>query len=164
MATGRPNCEGLGLGWQPYALPGSCRSPSLTPSLLVAASDVYRKIKWTGGLADPWHDLRLPIPDERAAGRVNGGCRVVTGTSRRLVCTSPLLGQVGVPGERGTLFGGDGAPHTGSEQPPGNQKQLPCMGHQGHFWDRLDPTSSKSKLNVLWDGNKAEITEYEWLC
>lgn len=144
MATGRPNCKGLGLGQQPYSLPGSCMSPSLAPSLLVAASDVYRKIQWTGGLSDPWHDLRLPVPDEWAAGSVNRGCHTVTRTSCRLVCTSPLLGQVGVPREGGTLFRGDGAPHTGSQQLPRTQKRLPCWGTRGISETSLTPPAQKA--------------------
>lgn len=69
---------------------------------------------------------------------------MVPGTSRRLVCTSPLLGQVGVPGEGGTLFGGDGAPLTGFEQPPGNQKQLPCWGTRGISETGSTPPAQKA--------------------
>lgn len=36
--------ERLGLGQQSHTLPEDCMSPSLAPSLLVAASDVYREI------------------------------------------------------------------------------------------------------------------------
>ena len=147
MATGRPDWAGLGMGQQPYALPGSCTSSSLAPSLLVAASDVYRKIKWTRGSADPWQDLQLPILDEWAADRVNGVCHIVIGISCQLLCTSPLLGQVRVPGEGGTLFGVDGAPHSGSQQLPRNQKQLPCWGTRS-----ISKTGSKSRWNRLCFG------------
>lgn len=127
--------EEIFLEQQPHVFPGSCTSPSLAPSLCGAASNVYRKIKWTRRLFDlieGWLDLMLPIPDEW----VNGGCHVVTGTSSWLIFTPCTAGW--------GFCRWWCSPYWLSV--------TPIPQHQGLFWYNLGSSSWKRQQNSLCFG------------